>query len=64
MCVMTTYHQALELKALTIKIEKLDRWLWLYRCGKLRPESCRKVIDVMSMLAAAERERITLLNNK
>ena len=58
------YHHKLMMKALLIKIEKLDRWLQMYRDGKIQPQNTRHVIEYMVMLADAERELINLLNNK
>lgn len=57
-------HHRLVIKALVIKIEKLERWLHLYRNGKIQTQSSRYVIEYMVMLADTQRELQTLLNNK
>ena len=62
--VSTIYHHKLEQKAIALKIEKLERWMQLYRDGKIKPRQAGDVVETMIILALTYVEQTKLLNNK
>lgn len=56
--VFPTDKKALELKAISIKIEKLEQWMFLYRAGKI---NSNKAIEILCLLHGAYQEQKLLI---
>lgn len=54
---------SIELRALLCKIEKLERWMWLYRHNRIPTEKTRHVFQHFWMLHATKKELKNFNNN-
>lgn len=62
--ILPQQHHALEDKALLIKIEKLEAWMYMYRDGKLSPAQSVHAVDILSLINQATIEQSKFFNKQ
>lgn len=56
-----TVHLRLQERALRVKIEKLEAWMYMYRNGNIVPSATRHVLDIFILLIRAREEHEQIL---